>query len=579
MRDYVQIAIDYATDAIKDKKREKYCKLIRQAAKRFLDDLKRADKKNCPFFFDEWHAKDACDFLEKLPHAKGNWDPPTIVLHPSHIFFVVQLFGFRKKTFIKIKDWADDDKFYPRRFSSALFAVARKNAKSTLSAGILLYCLCCEPENGAEVISAATTFPQARIIFDTAKIMVEKTFDMREAFGLECWSKSISRFETNSSFKPIHAKASTQDGLNPSHIGIDEIHAHKTADLLNVLQSALGARANPLILYTTTEGYVNAGPWQEIRKFAQDLLKGSFKDEADHFLVVFYALDDDDEELNPESWIKASPFIDINPYLLDEIKKAAIEAKQMPSKMAEFRIKRLNKPSSAADIWIDLRKWDKCDGQVDLEFLKDYPCYGGLDLASTSDLTSLSLTWNIDGEIYTYNWGWCPTSAISYRTERGTVPYAGWVEKGYIKQTEGDVTDYTVIESDILELFNKFNIVNIAYDSWNAQTLVNNLVAENVPMIQFIQGTKSYHPAMQATEIYYVSGKLHHGGNPVLRWCASNMVARRDPNLNMAPDKKKSADKIDYLVSMLMSIGVMIADIEDNEDEDIEAAFKDVLII
>ncbi len=140
MRNFVQIAIDYATDAINDKKRKTHCKLIRQAAKRFLDDLKRADKKNCPFFFDEWHANDACDFIEKLPHVEGKWDCPTIIMHPSHVFFVVQLFGFRKKEALNIKEWGDDGKFYPRRYSAALFAVARKNAKSTLSSAIANYC-------------------------------------------------------------------------------------------------------------------------------------------------------------------------------------------------------------------------------------------------------------------------------------------------------------------------------------------------------------------------------------------------------------------------------------------------------
>src|SRR5690606_6176032 len=157
---------------------------------------------------------------------------------------------------------------------------------------ILLYCQCCEDEEGAQIISAATTFPQASIIFNVAKRMVQKTPDLQEEYGLELFSKSIARFETGASFKPIHAKASTQDGLNPSHVGLDEIHAHKTADLLNVLTSAAGARSNPLFLYTTTEGYVNPGPWGEIRRFAEQLLSGVFGAEADHFLAVFYAVDE-----------------------------------------------------------------------------------------------------------------------------------------------------------------------------------------------------------------------------------------------------------------------------------------------
>lgn len=580
MRDYVQIAIDYANEALGDKKRKKFCKLIRQASKRFLDDLKRAKKKNNSFFFDEWHANDACDFIEKLPHVEGTWDKPTIVLHKSHIFFVVQLFGFRSKEFTIIPDWGDDNRFYHRRFSAALFAVARKNAKSTLAAGILNYCLCCEPEEGAQVISAATTFSQASIIFNIAKRMIEKTTDLKDAFGLECWSKSISRFETGSSFKPLHAKASTQDGLNPSHVGIDEIHAHKTSDLLNVLTSAAGARNNPLFLYTTTEGYANPGPWSEIRKFVIDLLKGVFKNDVDHFLAIFYRLDDDDDEFDENAWKKANPLYDVNPNLLKEIKKASVEAKQMPSKLAEFRIKRLNKSASTSNGWIDLSKWDKCGGKIDLTQLESIPCYGALDLASTSDFNSFRLVWEVDDCVYTYGWRWCPDSAIAYRTERGTIPYAGWVASGLLKQTDGNVTDYSVIENDIVEICQRFNVVNIAYDEWNASDIVNRLVAHELPMIKFIQGTKSYHPAMQAAERYYVSGRLNHGDDPILRWCASNLVSRTDQNLNMAPDKKRSADKIDDMVTFFMAIGLLVADkCNSNDDEDMAEAFRDVLIV
>lgn len=572
-RDYVAIAIDYAKGAISDRYHKRHGKWIRLAARRFLDDLKRAKRKRSKFFFDEWHANDACDFLEKLPHVEGRWDTPTITLHPAQIFFVVQLFGFRSRKAIHIDGWGDDNQFYPRRFTSALFAVARKNGKSALASGILLYCLCCEPEDGAQVISAATTFPQASIIFNVAKRMVELTPDLRDAFGLETWAKSISRFETGSSFKPIHAKASTQDGLNPSHVGLDEIHAHKTPDLLNVLQSAAGARANPLWLFTTTEGYTNAGPWSELRTFARQLLEGVLKDSADHFLAVYFAVDDEDkarrikadDEFDEAAWVKANPLIDVNPHLLDAIRKEAIEAKQMPSKLAEFRIKRLNRPASTAQGWVDLGKWEKCGGEVDLDWLADYPCWGGLDLASTTDIAAFRLVWLVDGVYYTHGWRWVPESAVAQRTERGTVSYASWVEQGLITQTPGDVTDYAVIEADILAAHERFQIESIGFDAWNASDLVNRLVDNDVPMVQFIQGTKSYNPAMQSLERAYIGGNFAHGGDPVLHWCASNVVARRDANMNMAPDRKRSADKIDDMVALLMAFGLAASAEEERE--------------
>jgi len=569
VRNYVKIAQDYAAAALKDKKRKKHGVLLQLAAKRFIDDLARAKKRNCLFIFDPWHANDACDFIEKLPHVEGKWKTPNIVLHPSHVFFLVQLFGFRQRKAVKV----EGSDFHPRRYTSALFAVARKNAKSTLSAGILNYCLCCEPEEGAQVISAATTFPQASIIFNVAKRMVEKTPDLREAFGLECWAKSISRPETGASFQPIHAKASTQDGLNPSHVGLDEIHAHKTPDLLNVLTSAAGARSNPLWLYTTTEGYINPGPWGELRIFAKKLLEGVFGTTADHFLVVFFAVDEEDktlkikadDEFNESCWVKANPLIDVNPHLLSAIRKEAIEARQMPSKLAEFRIKRLNRQASTADGWIDLAKWQACGGKVDLEWLTDYPCFGGLDLASTTDIASFRLIWPVEGKIYTHGWRWVPKSAVAYRTERGTVPYAAWVEMGLLKQTDGNVTDYDVVEKDIREVVERFKVQVIGFDPWNARDITNRLVKDEIPMVEFVQGTKSYHPAMQALERAYIGAILMHGGDQVLNWCASNIVKRTDQNLNMAPDKKKSADKIDDMCALLMAIGVSQATVEEEK--------------
>lgn len=551
-RDYVAIAIAYAREAVADRSGRKHGRRIRLAAQRFLADLKRAQGKRPPFVFDEWHAHDACDFIEKLPHVEGVWDTPNIVLHPSHVWFVVQLFGFRK---------ADGS----RRFTSALFAVARKNAKSTLASAILLYCLCCEDEPGAQIISAATTGSQARIIFNVAKRMAEKKATLREAFGIECWANAVTRVEIGATFKPINAKASTQDGLNPSHCALDEIHAHKSADLLNVLQSAAGARSSPLWLFTTTEGYESPGPWSEIRHFAKQVLEGVLGVAADHFLVLFFAVDDDDDDFDERRWIKANPLADANPHLLAAIRKESIEARAMPSKLAEFRIKRLNRPSSSGDALIDLRKWNRCDGPVDLDWLAQFECWAALDLSSTTDLTAWRLVWRVDGVWYTWGRRWVPADAVAHRTQRGAASYAGWVAAGLVEQTDGDTVDYAVIEKQIRADFERFRPKRIAFDDWNARDLSNRLLEDDLPLVQFIQGPKSYHPAMQEVERAYRAGQLRHGGDPVLRWCASNVVPRRDANLNMAPDKKRSPDKIDDMAALYMAVGVALGDQPDEK--------------
>jgi len=514
---------------------------VRLAARRFISDLKRSQLKHPPFFFSPGEANRACAFVQELPHVEGKWDTVNIVLHASHVFFLVNLFGFRALE-------------GHRRFTAALFAVARKNAKSLLAAATLLYCLCFENEAGAQILSAATTGSQARIVFNVAKRMVEQTAELRDEFTLEAFASAIVRYEIGGNFKPINSKASTQDGLNPSHVSLDEIHAHKTRDLLDVLRSAAGGRMAPLFLYTTTEGFENAGPWSELRGFARHILNGVVK--ADHFLALYYAVDEEDSDFDESCWIKANPLMEVNPLLLQEMRKMAIEAKSMPGALSEFQIKRLNRQAAAATGWVDLRRWKKCGGPVPLAELETSPCWGALDLASTRDMNAWRLLW-LKGGIY-YTWGryWVPAAAVSQRTERRSVPYQSWVQSGNVIQTDGDVADYGVIRRAVLEDWERFSPQKVAFDPWNATQLALELAEAGVEMEKFIQGPRSYTPAMQACEIAYVSGGLRHGGDPVLLWNAANLVPRYDENRNIAPDKKRSADKIDGMVALIMAFGL-----------------------
>lgn len=512
-------------------------KWVRLAAKRFLRDLKRAQSKRPPFLWSPGQANAACEFIEQLPHVEGVWETPTIHLEPSQVFFLCALFGFRNPD-------------GSRRFTTALYGVARKNAKSALAAAILLYVFCTEPEVGPQIISAATTGDQARIVWSVAKRMVEKTPALREAFTLEPFANAIARYEVGGTFRPINAKASTQDGLNPSALCFDELHAHKTRDLFDVLRSAAGARKSPLFLYTTTEGYENPGPWAEVRKFAHQVLEGVV--EAEHFLALYYALDDADDDFDESKWIKANPLLGVS-VSLAKLREYANEAKAQPGTLAEFRIKRLNRQAASAQAFVDLRRWKRCGGDVPLDELQGLPCWAALDLASTRDMTAWRLLWEREGVWYTWGRYWVPEAAVHQRTERGTVPYGGWVASGHITRTEGDVTDYAVVERDVRADWERFRPLEIAFDIWNASDLTNRLAADGLPLVQFVQGAKSFQPGMLALERAYIAGKLRHGNDPVLTWNAANLVPRRDANMNMAPDRKRSADKIDGIVCLMMA--------------------------
>lgn len=550
--DYVLIAINYAEEAVADKAGKEHGRRLRQAAKRFLDDLTRSLRKKPPFVFSARKANAHCEFIEQLPHIEGEWHTANITLEPAQIFFVVQLFGFRKL----------DGK---RRFSQAAYVTARKNAKSTLAAAIMISCMALEPEPGAQLISAATTGSQARIVWKVAKSMIDKCEELREAFEMETFSNSIARYDTGASYRPINSKASTQDGLNPSTTNLDEIHAHKNADLVNVLKSAAGARKNPLWLYTTTEGYDTPGPWPELRAFGYRVLEGVV--EADHFLVCFWMMDEDDEPLDESKWIKANPLMHVNPIILEEMRKLKIEAANMPSTMAEFRIKRCNLPAASATSWVNLHKWNKCAQAVDLDYLARNAdgCWGALDFASTRDMNAWRLLWKLGADWYTWGRYWVPGQQVRERSERGAVPYQGWVERGNIKLTGGDTTDYEVVIEEVLADFARFSPSKVAYDSWNSQGIINRFVAEGMPMEAFIQGFKSYNPAMKTCERAYIDGLLHHGGDPVLKWNVANVVPSYDTNLSVKPDRKRSADKIDGAVCLFMCFGLALAQDDDGD--------------
>ena len=556
-RDYAAIALRYARNAWKDKRLvydrasgrkvprgDRHCHWVRLAAKRHLDDLKRSRRRNdWDYYFDEWHANDVCDFIEKLPHVEGEWDTPTIRLEDWQIFILVVVFGWRRH--------ADGH----RRLNTAYIELARKNGKSALSSGVALYCLTCEGEVGPQIKCGATTGDQARIVFNVAKKMVERTPDLREAFDVHALANSIACYESGGAIQPINAKASTQDGLNPHLAIMDELHAHKDRGLFDVLKSARGARKNPLSWYITTAGYNLKGVCYEQRKLVAKILEGAI--EADHYFGIIFTIDDESEEFDESKWVKANPNLDVS-VQLHEMRGYAAEARTSPDSHYEFATKRTNRWVGAINGWISVPRWKLCDGLVDLDELRDVPCGAGLDLASTEDMNSLALTWELDGRLKVWVRHYLPEETVNPRTERANVPYLTWQKADLLVITPGEVTDYAYIERDLDELLGRFNIIGVGYDKWNALDLVNRMMAKSAPMVEFRQGPQSFNDPMKQFERHIIARTLDHGGDPVLTWQASNIVARKDVNENMAPDKRNSEEKIDGIVAALMGYGMLL---------------------
>ncbi len=545
-RDYAGVAERYARDVLAG--RLVACKWVRLACQRHLDDLKRSRRdKAWPYYFDAWHADDICDFAEKLPHIEGRWAKPTIDLEPWQVFGLSVIFGWRRR--------ADGG----RRFSKVYWEVARKNAKSTLAAVVTLYCFCCENEPAPYVFVGATTGDQAKKVFHPARMMVLKTPALQEAFGIKVWSKSLT--EPGGGYvQTINAKGSTQDGHNPHLAVLDELHAHKDRALYDVIDSAFGARANPLLWIITTAGFDTQGVCYEQRTFVSKVLEGVV--EAEHYFALIYTLDEGDDAFDPAVWPKANPNLAVS-VQVRQLEGAATEAKGQPGKLGEFLTKRMNVWTTASKAHVDVAKWKRCNGPVDLEALREVPCWMGFDLASTSDMTSLRLIWIVDGRLKTWGLRYLPEAAVEPRTTRNSVPYARWVKqefKGrpYLITTPGDVTDYAFIEKDIRWALGHFRVQGIGFDSWKAQDLVNRLMADGAPLIEVRQGHASLSGPMQELDRLYLSGLLDHDGDEVLTWCASNVVARPDENMNLVPSKKRSHEKIDDYAALLNALAIAL---------------------
>jgi phage terminase large subunit-like protein len=541
--DFSAIALAYARDVIAG--RVLACKWVKLAAKRQIADLARRD---WPYRWSDEHANAICRFAELLPHVEGRWETPTIRLEPWQIFGLAVVFGWRRKS--------DGG----RRFSKVYWEVARKNAKSTLAAIVSLYCLCCEDEPAPYVFIGATTGAQAQKVFHPARMMVEKTPALQEAFGLKVWAKSVTE-PGGGYIQTINSKGSTNDGHNPHLAVLDELHAHPNRSLYDVMDSAFGARTNPLMWIITTAGFDVTGVCYEQRSYVVKFLEGVL--EADHYFGLIYTLDEGDSEFNPAVWVKANPNLGVSVQMA-HMTSAAAEAQAQPGKAGEFLTKRMNVWTSARRGHINITRWKACGGPVDFAALKGVPCWGGFDLASVSDLTSFRLVWRLDGRLYTWGTRYLPEAAVEPRTTKNSVPYRRWADerdangRKLLTVTEGDVTDYAAIEADIRWALSEFNVQSIGYDRWNAQDLCNRLTVDGAPLVEVRQGIWSLTGPMKELDRLYLSGALNHGGDPVLTWCASNVVAKLDDAGNMKPSKALSSEKIDDYTALLNAMAAEI---------------------
>ena len=492
--------------------------------------------------YDKEKADRAVLFIENLCHTKGKWAGKRFWLLPWQEQIVRDVFG------IVTEDGT-------RQFRTAFIEIPKKNGKSELAAAIALYLLYADNEPSAEVYGAAADRQQASIVFEVAKQMVEMSPALLKRSKVMAATKRIVNYTNAGIYQVLSADVGNKHGFSVSGLVFDEIHNQPNRKLYDVLtKGSSDARSNPLHCIITTAGTDRNSICYELHTKAVDILKGTRIDPS--FYPVVYSLPDDADWEDEKNWYDVNPSLGYT-ITIDRMRDAFLEAKQNPADEITFRWLRLNQWVNSTTAWIPDAVYMMGSEPVDMRLLEGRECYAGLDLSSTEDITALVLMFPPRTEDESYimlPFFWIPEDTIPKRVRKASVPYDVWHRQGYINATEGNVIHYGFIEKFIEELGKKYHIKEIAFDRWGAIQMVQNLEGLGFTVVPFGQGYKDMSPASKEFFKLMMEGKIIHGGNPVMRWMAGNVVIDTDPAGNIKPTKAKSPEKIDGIVAAIMAL-------------------------
>lgn len=517
--------------------------------------------------FDPEAARAACEFFPRhLRHVEGALAGQPFELQPWQRSIVANLFGWKR---------LDSQGRLIRRYRESLIYVPRKNGKTPMVAGLALLVLFADGEVGQQDYIAAGDREQAGMLFRQAKGMVEQSPELRkrcEIYGGSAsagQSKSIVRPQDGSFLRVISADADTKHGGN-THLGVvDELHVQPDRDLVDVLQTSTASenRKSPLLVWITTADFHRPSICNEKHDYACKVRDGIIEDVS--FLPVIFEATKEDPWDDEVTWRKANPNLGVS-VSLDYLRRECKRAKETPAFENTFRRLHLNQKTETDVRAIPMDLWDKCGSlPVIPSDLEGRPCWGGLDLSTTIDLSAFVLLFPPDGRgcWQALPFFWLPRESARRRSRQDRVPYEAWIKAGLIKATDGDVIDYDVVRQDINDLAKQFDIRQIAADRWNATQIITQLGGDGLDVVAFGQGYQSMNAPMKELLALTISGNLAHAANPVLRWNASNLATESDAAGNLKPSKAKSTERIDGMVALIMALGVAMIRPPDDADD------------
>ena len=490
------------------------------------------------FYFDKEAASKAIGFIETFcTHTKGELAGKPLLLEDWQKKIIGDLFGWKQENGL-------------RKYRTALIQLPRKNGKTTLAASIICYVLFSCKERGNELYAAAGDRGQANILFSIVSNMVLQNKELSSR--AKVFRNSITNESKGNFFQAISSDSKTKHGYSAGCVIMDELHVQSNRDLYDTLLTSTAARTEPLFISITTAGYnKNSIAW-EVYNYAKQVQDKIIEDSS--FYSAIYEADLEDDITKESTWKKANPNYGIS-LRKEYMQRESQRAVDVPSYQNTFKRLMLNIWTDSITAWIGAKEWELCQGDIDLKELKNKECWCGLDLASTRDISALVLLFKEDEKFIVVPYFFIPEENAKKRSERDKVDYVTWIRDNHIIATSGDVADYNFIKQKIMDLGMEYRIQSICYDRWNASQLVIDLTNDGVPMDSFGQGFQSMAAPSKQAESLILSKQIVHDGNPVLKWMIANTVMEEDAAGNIKPSKKKSSEKIDGVVSLIMALG------------------------
>lgn len=520
----------YAEDVINGK--IVACKYVKLACKRYLSFFDKYD-----FRIDK--VDKVVNFISHLKHTTGKHNGQPFTLLPYQSFIIYSIFGF----------------YYPntdKRVTNYVYIeLARKQGKTALASAIALYMLVADGENGAEVEMLANSAKQAKICFSMSSNYLS-TIDTKGKY-FKRYRDSIKFDKTKSVLQVLSSDSSGNDGWNSSCFVLDECHEQKDSRLWDVMCSSQGMRENPLAMIITTAGFNMFGFCYSYRNTCIEILNGVKEDDTQ--FTAIYTLDDEDDWTDEENWIKSNPSLDVT-VSRDYLRQQVTKAKNNSTLEVGTRTKNFNQWLSSSDIWINNNIILDNTDNIDLKDYQGETCYMGVDLASVSDMTALSIMIPTNDKLYFKTYYYLPQSTL--QDNSNCELYKQWKREGYLTITDGNVTDYDYILRDILKINEYLYIYKVAYDAYNATQWAISATNEGLPLEPFSQALWHFNKPTKEFERLIKSGKVIIDNNPITRWCFSNVTLKFDHNENCKPIKTSDQQKIDGVISMLEALGTYL---------------------